>query len=53
MTGATQEEVNAMTSELQKAENNFLANPNSVIKDELEALLVTAREKVCCCRCWY
>ena len=45
LTGATQEEVNAMTSELQKAENNFLANPNSVIKDELEALLVTAREK--------
>lgn len=43
--GATQEEVDAMVAKLQKAETNFKNNPNSVIKDELEALLVTAREK--------
>lgn len=43
---ATQEEVDAVVAELQQAEKDFKNNPNAVIKDELEALFVTAREKV-------
>lgn len=45
MKGATQEGIDAMVVELQQAQTDFLAHPNAVIKDELEALLVTAREK--------
>ncbi|WP_455587088.1 hypothetical protein [Bacteroides sp.] len=45
LNGITQEEVNAMVAKLQNAERDFKNNPNSVIKDELEALLDAAREK--------
>ncbi len=37
--GATQEEVDAKTSELNQARTDFINNPNAVIKDELEAAI--------------
>ncbi len=45
LTGATQEEVNAKVDELNKARTDFINNPNSVIKDELEAAIAAAKAK--------
>lgn len=45
LTGATQEEVDAKVAELNQARTDFLANPNSVIKDELEAAIAAAKAK--------
>lgn len=42
---ATQAEIDAATAALNKARTDFLANPNSVIKDELEAAIAAAKEK--------
>ena len=43
--GATQEEVDAKTSELNQARTDFINNPNAVIKDELEAAIAAAYAK--------
>ncbi len=45
LSGATQEETDAMVTTLNTARTEFINNPNSVIKDALEALMVEAREK--------
>lgn len=43
--GLTQEEVDAKVAELNTAASDFLKNPNSVIKDELEAALAAGNAK--------
>ena len=45
LSGATQEETDAMVAALNAARTEFINNPNSVIKDALEALMTEGREK--------
>lgn len=45
LTGATQEQVDAKVAELNQARTDFINNPNSVIKDELEAAIAAAKTK--------
>lgn len=45
LTGATQEEVDAKVTELNNARTDFINNPNSVIKDELDAAIAAAKAK--------
>lgn len=45
LAGATQEEVDAKAAELNRARTDFVNNPNSVIKDELDAAIAAAKAK--------
>ena len=45
LAGISQEEADAATEALNKARTEFVENPNTVIKDNLEAAIAAGREK--------